>query len=96
MPDVHSNFSGYGVNVNPSLPLINVGTTRKPIYIPAEYCELLPGQPLKTRLSPGNQDAMIQFACRPPPANAQSITTSARALLALDNNKLLVSLAVAG
>jgi hypothetical protein len=47
---------------------------------------------MKTKLSAAEADAMIQFACRPPPANAESITTSARALLALDNNKLLVSL----
>ncbi|KAK3292597.1 ribonuclease H-like domain-containing protein [Chaetomium fimeti] len=79
----------YGISVDPGLPLINVGTSTKPIYIPAEFCELLPGQPLKSRLSPQEQDSMIQFACRPPPANAQSITTAARNLLALDNNKLL-------
>lgn len=46
---------------------------------------------MKTKLSGGEADAMIKFACRPPPANAESITTSARNLLALDN-KLLVSL----
>jgi eukaryotic translation initiation factor 2C len=79
----------YHINVEPGLPLINVGTSTKPIYIPAEFCELVPGQPLKARLSPQDQDAMIQFACRPPPANASSITTAARSLLALDNNKLL-------
>ncbi|KAH6616970.1 ribonuclease H-like domain-containing protein [Chaetomium tenue] len=84
----------YKINVNKGLPLINVGTSRKAIYIPAEYCELLPGQPLKSRLSPTDQDVMIQFACRPPPANAQSITTSARSLLALDNNKLLANFGI--
>lgn len=47
---------------------------------------------MKTKLSGGEADAMIKFACRPPPANAESITTSARTLLALDSdNKLLVS-----
>ncbi|KAK4044217.1 ribonuclease H-like domain-containing protein [Parachaetomium inaequale] len=81
--------SRYNITADPGLPLINVGSTTKPIYILAEFCELLPGQPLKSKLSGREQDAMIKFACRPPPANAQSITTSARDLLALDNNKLL-------
>ncbi|KAK4158401.1 ribonuclease H-like domain-containing protein [Chaetomidium leptoderma] len=79
----------YNVDAKIGLPLINVGTQRKPVYILAEFCTLLPGQPLKSRLSPQEQDAMIQFACRAPPENAKSITTSARDILALDNNKLL-------
>ncbi|AEO58979.1 hypothetical protein MYCTH_2306810 [Thermothelomyces thermophilus ATCC 42464] len=79
----------YGIRADPGLPLINVGTAGKPIYILAEFCTLLPGQPLKARLSPQEQDAMIRFACRPPPENALSVTTSARELLALDNNMLL-------
>jgi hypothetical protein len=65
----------------------------KPIYIPAEYCRLPPSQPLKARLSPAEQAAMINFACRSPPDNAESVTTSARNVLALNNNPLLVSLA---
>ncbi len=43
----------------------------------------------------GNEsDAMIRFACRAPAENAQSITTSARTLLHLDNNPQLVSPAI--
>jgi hypothetical protein len=84
---------GYNINVKPHLPLINVGTSGKPIYIPAEFCKLLPSQPLKARLSPAEQAAMINFACRSPPENAESVTTSARNVLALNNNPLLVSLA---
>ncbi|KAL2197936.1 ribonuclease H-like domain-containing protein [Corynascus similis CBS 632.67] len=79
----------YNIHADPGLPLINVGTTGKPEYILAELCTLLPGQPLKSKLSPPEQDSMIKFACRAPPENAVSVTTSARYLLALDNNKLL-------
>ncbi|KAL2150876.1 hypothetical protein VTH82DRAFT_7439 [Thermothelomyces myriococcoides] len=79
----------YGIRADPGLPLINVGTAGKPIYVLAELCALVPGQPLKAKLSPQEQDSMIRFACRPPPDNALSVTTSARQLLALDNNKLL-------
>ncbi|KAH6617949.1 ribonuclease H-like domain-containing protein [Chaetomium sp. MPI-SDFR-AT-0129] len=76
-------------NFNPNLPLINVGTSKKPIYFVAEQCTLLPGQPLKARLSPSEADSMIRFACRSAPQNAQSITTAGRALLKLDGNTLL-------
>ncbi|KAL2162145.1 hypothetical protein VTH06DRAFT_7930 [Thermothelomyces fergusii] len=81
----------YGIRAEPGLPLINAGTLDKPVYILAELCTLLPGQPLpkRTTLLPQEQDSMIRFACRPPPDNAVSVTTSARDLLALDNNKLL-------
>lgn len=34
---------------------------------------------------------MVNFACRSPAENARSITTRARDMLALDNNRLLVS-----
>ena len=37
---------------------------------------------------------MVNFACRAPPKNALSITTSGRQLLALDNNKLLAKFAI--
>jgi hypothetical protein len=84
---------GYNFNAHPGLPLINVGTLGKPIYIVAEWCTLVQGQSLKTKLSSLEQDGMIKFACRSPPENAESVTSSARQLLGLDNNKLLVSLA---
>ena len=71
---------------------MNAGSAAKPMYFPAEFCTILPGQPLKAKLRPNEQDSMIQFACRAPPSNASSIITSARALLGLDNNNFLVVL----
>ncbi len=80
----------YKINADPSLPLINFSATgAKPSYTLAELCEMVPGQSIKAKLSPGEQDSMIQFACRAPPLNAESITTSGRQLLGLDNNPLL-------
>ncbi|KAM7192493.1 Ribonuclease H-like domain containing protein [Naviculisporaceae sp. PSN 640] len=79
----------YNVHAKPGLPVINVGTPAKPIYVLAEHCTIKAGQPLKTKLSPREQDAMIKFACRPPPSNAKSLATSARKLLSFDNNPLL-------
>ncbi|KAL2126476.1 hypothetical protein VTI74DRAFT_842 [Chaetomium olivicolor] len=79
----------YNITAKLGLPLVNVGTAAKPIYFLAEFCTLVPGQPLKARLSPSEQDAMIQFACRAPAQNAKSVTSSARELLALDGNTVL-------
>ncbi|KAK4176437.1 ribonuclease H-like domain-containing protein [Triangularia setosa] len=70
-------------------PLINVGSQVRPIYMLAEWCSLLPGQAVKAKLSASEAQSMIQFACRKPSLNAISVTTSARNVLALDNNKLL-------
>ncbi|KAK3381559.1 ribonuclease H-like domain-containing protein [Podospora didyma] len=79
----------YNIKANLSLPLINIGSPARPVYALAELCMVLPGQSVKAKLSPREQDAMIRFACRSPPSNAKSITTSARDLLGLDNNQLL-------
>ncbi|KAH8884705.1 Piwi-domain-containing protein [Thozetella sp. PMI_491] len=81
-------YAKHGIAADLTMPLINVGSPTRPIYVLAELCRLLP-QSVKAKLDPDQQDAMIQFACRPPPANAQSITSSGRELLKLDNNKLL-------
>jgi hypothetical protein len=86
---------GYNVQVKQEYPLINTGSSQKPTYVPAEFCELLSGQPIKAKLSPADQDAMIKFACRAPAANAISLTSSARSVLAMDNNALLVSISTA-
>lgn len=82
-------WARYNVRAKAGLPLINVGSPGRPIYLLAEHCTVIAGQPLKTKLTPKEQDAMIQFACRPPPSNAKSLATSARQLLGLDDNPLL-------
>ncbi|KAK3945563.1 ribonuclease H-like domain-containing protein [Diplogelasinospora grovesii] len=84
----------YGVRPNLDLPLVNVGTVNRPMYIPAEQCSVLPGQLVKSKLTPGEQEDMIRFACRFPADNAQSIVTKGRALLALDGNKLLAKFGI--
>jgi hypothetical protein len=76
----------YGVIADATLPLINTGTLSRPVFMLAERIELENLQPLKTKLTPDEQSTMITFACRPAVANAQSISTTGRALLQLDGN----------
>ncbi len=52
-------------------------------------------QPIKAKLDPNQQDAMIQFACRPPPSNAESITSLGRQLMKLDDNRFLSTFGIA-
>lgn len=58
---------------NVSLPVVNVGSRVNPTYLPAEVCEVLPGQPAKAKLDPSQTQQMIQFAVRRPHENMKSI-----------------------
>ncbi|KAH8904392.1 Piwi-domain-containing protein [Coniochaeta sp. PMI_546] len=84
-------FKKYNIVADRKLPLVNIGSTHRPMYILAELCTIIIGQPMRTRLSPAERDAMINFSCRSPLENAASITTKARELLHLDGNPLLFS-----
>jgi eukaryotic translation initiation factor 2C len=83
------SLSGYNINLDPSLPLINIGTALKPIYFPAEFCTLNPGQPTTARLTASEATVMIDFACRSPYKNAKSLTSIGRGLLGFDGNPIL-------
>jgi hypothetical protein len=65
-------------------PVVNVGNRENPSYLPAEVCEVLPGQTIKRRLSPEQTQAMITFACRKPFENGNSIVGDGKAVLGLN------------
>lgn len=54
-------------------PLVNYGTTKAPMWIPAELCHILPGQVAKRLLLGAQTSEMIRFAARRPHQNAESI-----------------------
>jgi len=58
---------------HPNLPVLNVGSPYDPIYIPAELCTVLPGQPYRKFLSGEQTTRMLKFAARVPNQNAMSI-----------------------
>lgn len=60
----------------PELPVINCGTSKDQMLIPAELLLVLGGQPARRLLSAEQTTNMIAFAGRPPNANAQSIEGS--------------------
>ena len=62
---------------HPNEPVLNVGTPSDPIYIPAELCTVLPGQPYRKFLSGDQTTRMLRFAARVPNQNAMSIAGDA-------------------
>jgi eukaryotic translation initiation factor 2C len=71
--------------------VINIGTRVKPIYVPAELVDIVPGQLLRRKTTPDETREIIEFACRSPVANATSIAEAGRQCLGLDGNIVLVS-----
>ena len=67
---------GYVIK-QPNLPVLNVGSPYDPIYIPAELCTVLPGQPYRKFLSGDQTTKMLKFAARVPNQNAMSIAGDA-------------------
>jgi hypothetical protein len=74
-----------------SNPVVNVGDREHPTYLPAEVCEVVPGQTIKRRLGPAQTQEMIAFACRKPWENGISIVEDGKAVLGLnpDSDSLL-------
>ena len=56
----------------PDMPLIDVGGAKGNL-LPAEVCQILPGQPFKGKLSDDHTAQMILHACKPPNVNARAI-----------------------
>ncbi|KAL4957388.1 ribonuclease H-like domain-containing protein [Aspergillus filifer] len=73
----------YNLNVNPSLPVVNVGNPAQPSYLPMEVCMVEPGQPAKSKLSPDQTRKMLNFAVRNPGANARSIVEKGQKTLGI-------------
>lgn len=65
---------GYGITLQyPDMPLVNIGGGLKQNLVPAEVCQILPGQPFRGKLSDEHTAQMILHACKPPNVNARSI-----------------------
>ncbi|KLO12386.1 Piwi-domain-containing protein [Schizopora paradoxa] len=56
------------------VPVVNIGSLKKDIYVPAEICEIEAGQPFVGKLSDKETAKMIKYACNPPHINAEIIT----------------------
>ena len=61
------------------MPVVNVGTRGKPIYLPADVCKVEPGQ--LSKLSDAHVRDMVRFARRTPDKCARSIVEQGRKTL---------------
>ncbi|SJL06473.1 uncharacterized protein ARMOST_09812 [Armillaria ostoyae] len=52
------------------LPVVNVGSIKRPVWLPAEMCTIEPGNPYRGRLGDQEVAQMIRVACNPPRVNA--------------------------
>ncbi|KAL8687809.1 MAG: hypothetical protein Q9224_005045 [Gallowayella concinna] len=67
------------------LPVVNVGTSANPSYLPAEACVVVAGQNWQQKLDPQHTAEMIRFAVRPPSKNATSIERDGPSAIGLSN-----------
>lgn len=83
----------YKIETSNDFPVVNVGSSDNPSYLPAEVCVVLPGQHARARLNGEQTSNMVNFACRPPWVNAKSIEDDGfeTAGLSRNINPLLVS-----
>ncbi|KZV96981.1 Piwi-domain-containing protein [Exidia glandulosa HHB12029] len=65
----------YNVNLQHGrdLPLVDVGNPGKPTWLPAEICEVQPGEPHYGKLSSSETQNMLRLASRRPAVNAAHI-----------------------
>ncbi|PIL23418.1 Argonaute [Ganoderma sinense ZZ0214-1] len=60
------------------LPLVNVSAdNNRPVYLPAEICEIVPGQAYRSKLDAEQTTAMMKAACNQPAFNGKAITNEA-------------------
>lgn len=68
-----SKVYGIGLEEADTLPLIDIGNSEKPVYVPAELCTIERGEPYFGRLGRDETSSMIRYASRRPAVNAQLI-----------------------
>ena len=74
------------------LPVVNVGSNKRPTYLPSHLCMVMEGQISNLKLDKAQTQKMINFAVRDPNLNANSITTKGFTTLGFENNDRLVAL----
>lgn len=80
------------MNLDPKMPVMNVGTRQNPSYLPVEVCMVEPGQPAGAKLSGDQTRHMLNFAVRTPALNAGSVVNrGSRVLGFAEQSPTLVS-----
>ncbi|CAG8131652.1 unnamed protein product [Penicillium olsonii] len=73
-------------------PIVNVGSRDHASYLPAELCEIVPGQIFGGTQSGGMSSNMIKFSCRRPPQNYDSIMKDGMDILGIEQETMAVGI----
>ncbi|KAJ7653632.1 argonaute-like protein [Mycena polygramma] len=79
-------FKKYNIKLKhpANLPVVDIGSARRAVYVPAELCWIEPGQPYRGKLTDVETAQMIRVAAKPPRVNAEAITGMGLPLLGLN------------
>lgn len=71
------------------LPVVDISgrNSKQPNYVPAELCQIEPGQPYAGKLDPQETATMIRYACNIPSVNAQAIVHQGLPTLGLTSDE---------
>ena len=76
-------------NITLALPrayVLNCGSREKPVWIPPELCEVMPGQAFRGKLNEEQTSLMIRVAARGPAENARRIANGANRTIGFQGN----------
>ncbi|CAG8371729.1 unnamed protein product [Penicillium salamii] len=73
-------------------PIVNVGSRKSASYLPAELCEILPGQIFGGTQTGSMSSNMIRFSCRRPPQNYDSIMKEGMGIMGIDDDTKTVGI----
>ncbi|KAJ5082775.1 hypothetical protein N7532_011818 [Penicillium argentinense] len=77
----------YNITARKGLPVLNVGNTARPIYMPMDVCRIIKGQQYNGDLSTAQRQEIIKFSCRRPPDNHETIMNLGRDILGIPTKK---------
>ena len=88
----------YGIDLKANdIPCVNTSSElKKPRYIPAELCRLLPGQVYGKKLSADQTTAMMKFAARFPAENAKRLVDGAERGMSLNPENEVLQVNMSG
>ena len=57
------------------LPVVDLGSANRKNWVPAELCDIEPGNAYRGKLTDNETAQMIRYACNPPKSNAEAIVS---------------------
>lgn len=77
----------YGHKTWPDMPIVNLGNRERPLWVPAELCTILPGQPFRKRLDPDQTAKMTKCGVMRPAESAGHIVNSVPDILGIESGR---------